>query len=110
MRKLFNMLEKTSKHNKLFYFVSPLPKDYNDNIKIAAHWKQGYMGEMSFWGINRKEGNNAQWRTHSHSDCSHVYGNDGKHSTAKCLFIVYILTEEKPVRGEVSLATLVSWI
>ena len=68
---------------------------------VRFHWKQSYMGEMYFWEINRKEGNNAQRRTHSHSDCSQVYGNDGKHSTAKCLFCC-TLTEEPFKRSQFS--------
>ena len=64
---------------------------------VRFHWKQIYMGEMYFWEINRKEGSNAQRRTHSHSDCSQVYGNDGKHSTAECLFYC-TLTEEEPFK------------
>lgn len=53
---------------------------------VRFHWNQIYMGEIK-WEINRKEGSNAQRRTHSHSDCSQATETDGKHSTAKCLLL-----------------------
>ena len=77
---------------------------------VRFHWKQSYIVEMYFWEVNRKEGNNAQRRTHSHSKTVARFTEMMVKILLQNVFSIVHWQKKNLLRGEASLATLVLWI